>query len=118
MPVLAPLFKVFGQKFSSYGNGSNSGPQSHNMQVFTKSGTHNNTNTGTKFPRYPENISDNESQETILNKDKNGDKDEAKHTSIDSVDSKNKGIMRTVQVNVEREPAQEGDYERMGSRMN
>ncbi|PQE04973.1 integral membrane protein [Rutstroemia sp. NJR-2017a BBW] len=122
MPVLAPLFKVFGQKFSSYGNGSHSGPQSHNMQVFTKSGTHNNTNTGTKFPRYPENISDNESQETILNADKNRDKDvdkdDAGHASIDSVDSKNKGIMRTVQVDVEREPAKTGDYERMGNRMN
>ncbi|KAM3075385.1 hypothetical protein ACMFMG_007176 [Clarireedia jacksonii] len=116
LPILAPIFKVFGKKFSSYGNGS-SGPQSHNMQVFTKSGTHGNTNNaGTKIPRYPETISDNESQETILNSDKNRDKDTEQdaHTSIESLDSKNTGILRTVQVNVEREPAGKGNYDGFG----
>ncbi|ESZ91556.1 hypothetical protein SBOR_8057 [Sclerotinia borealis F-4128] len=90
MPVLAPLFKVFSKKLISSGKTSGSNPYahtgSHNMQVFTNSksqqrATVTNFNSSgnvngignvnarvLRASKYPGDVSDNESQETILGK--------------------------------------------------
>ena len=85
MPVLAPLFKVFGKKLVSTGK-SSSNPYahtgSHNMQIFSNSKSQHHTTTSNintlttsrkeraarAAARYPGDVSDNESQETILGK--------------------------------------------------
>ncbi|TEY59728.1 hypothetical protein BOTCAL_0187g00020 [Botryotinia calthae] len=85
MPVLAPLFKVFSKKLVSTGK-SSSNPYahtgSHNMQIFSNSKSQHHTTTSNintlttsrkeraarAAARYPGDVSDNESQETILGK--------------------------------------------------
>ncbi|APA11569.1 hypothetical protein sscle_08g063390 [Sclerotinia sclerotiorum 1980 UF-70] len=89
MPVLAPLFKIFGKKLTSSGKTGSSNPyahnESHNMQVFSHGksangkSAHRTTITNLNMSssrkerasralRYPGDVSDNESQETILGK--------------------------------------------------
>ncbi|KAA8569607.1 hypothetical protein EYC84_001216 [Monilinia fructicola] len=118
LPVLAPLLRVFGQKFSSYGKTGSSNPYlptcSHNLQVFSNNRSHhhntttivnaNSTTRAAKTSRYLGEVSDNESQETILGKSPTGGNARAE-TSGDrrrsSDESKNAdGIMRTMQVEV------------------
>ncbi|KAB8295261.1 hypothetical protein EYC80_007172 [Monilinia laxa] len=117
LPVLAPLLKVFGHKFSSYGKTGSSNPYlptgSHNLQVFSNNRSHQhntttnaNANASTrvaKSSRYMGEVSDNESQETILGKNQ-AEGNRRVETSADrrsSDESKNiDGIMRTMQVEV------------------
>lgn len=150
MPVLAPLFKVFGKKLVSTGK-SSSNPYahtgSHNMQVFSNSKSQHHTNTSNintltnsrkeraarAAARYPGDVSDNESQETILGK--GGEEGMiARQRSVDErsrMESSERerdlesatggapgqgkeieGIMRTVQVDISSEAAdsQAGEF--------
>jgi hypothetical protein len=93
IPVLAPLFKFFSQKFGSYGYGSKHVKESHNMQVF--SSTANTSNAASKAKNYAEISTSNESQETILG----ALPAYGKATTEEKL--KNGEIMRTIQVDVQ-----------------
>ncbi|KAI9647782.1 hypothetical protein NHQ30_004170 [Ciborinia camelliae] len=128
LPVVAPLFKVFSRKLTSSGNrsGSNAYPHngSHNMQVFTNNQSHhratisNSNARGARASMYPEDVSDSDSQETILGKAQESNTDNASGSVGRSLDSSMScrnndgnrngkrecdGIMRTVQVDVSSE---------------
>lgn len=135
LPVLAPLFKVLRQKLSS-SDRSQGNPylhtDNHGLQVFSGNES-NNRNTITvanarlgRVSRYPEDESDNESQETILGKgvgeiegtmgsrDVERDAGRGEGRSVNGGQSQSRketaGIMRTmeVRVDVESGPAFEG----------
>ncbi|KAF7889618.1 uncharacterized protein EAF02_002033 [Botrytis sinoallii] len=150
MPVLAPLFKVFGKKLVSTGK-SSSNPYahtgSHNMQIFSNSKSQHHTTTSNintltnsrkeraarAAARYPGDVSDNESQETILGKsgeegmiarersvdERSGMESSERERDLESatggVHGQGKeieGIMRTVQVDISSEAAdaQAGEF--------
>ncbi|TGO47264.1 hypothetical protein BCON_0286g00070 [Botryotinia convoluta] len=141
MPVLAPLFKVFGKKLVSTGK-SSSNPYahtgSHNMQIFSNSKSQHHTTTSNintltnsrkeraarAAARYPGDVSDNESQETILGKggeegpigrersmdERSGIESPERERDLESATGgahgqgkEIEGIMRTVQVDISSE---------------
>jgi hypothetical protein len=92
IPVLAPLFKFFSQKLSTYGHGSRNIKESHNMKVLSTPGT--TANASSKVKSYADISASNESQESIL-----AGIGHARSTSDERV--KNGEILRTIRVDVE-----------------